>query len=236
MKVSLHFQVLAALYICNFVCGSEESEIAPSMDYPYIVHNMNKLADRWENVVIRLSFLQDLEINKLLDQYKNVVHTHNSKVEDFLKKIVIQHCISRNLMKNLKLNLEDENDNYVALLTTAIKLQMEVSNSRISNEQFDLQMEEENKFKLKKIDEALSLKELSEDDKSNTLPVMREKMKYVVHTTAMEYIYLSMVDSRISTFLINLFNLMDVNQKTADGFVYYDVILLFDPTSNFRSF
>ncbi|XP_039293378.1 uncharacterized protein LOC120348896 [Nilaparvata lugens] len=235
MKVSLHFQVLAALYICNFVCGSEESEIAPSIDYPYIVHNMIKLADRWENVVIRLSFLQDPEINKLLDEYKNVVHSNNQDVEVFLHKMVIQHCILRNFMRNLDLKLEDENDNRVARLRTAIKLKLEVSNSRISNEQVDLQMMEENKFKLMKIDLALSLKKLSEDDESNALPVMREKMKYVVHTTAMEYIYLSMVDSRISTFLIKLFNLMDVNQKTADGFVYYDVILLFDPTSNFRT-
>ncbi|XP_039296602.1 uncharacterized protein LOC120354175 [Nilaparvata lugens] len=57
-----------------------------------------------------------------------------------------------------------------------------------------------------------------------------DQLKYIIHTTAMEYISLSLVDTHVSGFLSRLFGLFDQGKMYSKNNSYYDVMMKFRPS------
>ncbi|XP_039296613.1 uncharacterized protein LOC111055027 isoform X2 [Nilaparvata lugens] len=208
--------------------NSFPDEVAPSADYPYIINEVNAKEDSWQNVVQkRIPLLEDADVNTLFEKYKSLTNSNDPDVSKFLYTMLIQHSLARLVLISLKLSQANKK-----LLKEAVQVQLEINKSRVLNDRkgLDLTQPITEKPTIEQNQLETILKSIV-DSLKHRLPEMElvEQLRYIIHTTAMEYISLSLVDTHISSFLSQLFGLFDQGRMYGKNNYYYDVMIDFRP-------
>ncbi|RZF48819.1 hypothetical protein LSTR_LSTR003199 [Laodelphax striatellus] len=224
MKVSICFLSLIA-YWASIVVGSNdksESEIIVNADdFPYIIIDVKEIS--WTNIKEKLKNLNDVNMDKLLKNHHDLLLSE--EMGDILRGMIIKHCITFHFK-------EDFTKEEVDLMKDAVKSGLLISKARIESEGSNSEDESsvpgmEPAFQQIKTHLEKRIKEESRVSK------MLDNAKYTIRIRVIEYITISLINSKVASFLTELFTLMDTGLPQ-DNSYYISKIVTKEKVDNLK--
>ncbi|XP_039291306.1 uncharacterized protein LOC111062986 isoform X2 [Nilaparvata lugens] len=203
MIFCVYLQTIIFYMVFVTVTGNKCDKLSPGslVDYPYIIYDTT---DDWESALFKIVTelnTNDNEINRIV-QHGELCNSIDTDTAKLLRRMIIQHCVSLDIINSF--GKEEK-----SLMRDAIKKGMETCKTRIKSSDSDFNTDEseaaEHQCRFVAAVKHILLEKQKNARFSRPANYMIENFKYASRNFEMEYMFLSLSDSRIANFFMKLF-------------------------------